>query len=280
MQVFVNISSRGCFYSKELCPSAFTGWLELRWAPFLPHLKLLPGTGSIQILSYTLQRWSLVPIRDQNLAAHPSHELVHTSFVWGPVDDPNQSLSSSATPHTHPFVMAGWLRAYSQSLGHSPLATGFSQSLGPFPLPRACSQSLGPFPACPGLRPFPQILGHLPLPSFRTTIIDHRYTWALRGPTHYCNPAGCSYGMVHPLICERKSVQLTSSSHSRSYGWSLFTVLESLAILVINPRWSFPLQWDLHHTHTMVPLPTILGQQPFWLKPLPHIIYEDRTFCF
>jgi hypothetical protein len=85
MQVFVNISSSGCFYSEELCPSAFTGWLELRWAPFLSHSQLLPGTGSIQILSYTLQRWSLVPMRDQSLVAHPSCMLVHTSFVWGPV---------------------------------------------------------------------------------------------------------------------------------------------------------------------------------------------------
>jgi hypothetical protein len=68
-------------------------------------LQLLPGIGSIQILSYTLQRWSLVPIRDQSLAAHPSHELIHTSLVWGPVDDPSQSLSSFVTPHTHPFVV-------------------------------------------------------------------------------------------------------------------------------------------------------------------------------
>jgi hypothetical protein len=234
MQVFVNISSRGCFYSKELCLSAFTSWLELQWAPFLPRSQLLPGTGSIQILSYTLQRWSLIPIRDQSLAAHLSHEFVHTSCVWGPVDDPSQSLFSSATPHTHPFVMVGWLRAYSQYLGHSPLATGFSQSLGPFLLPRAFPQSLGSFPACPGLRPFPQFSGSLPLPSFRITIIDHRYTWALRGPTHYCNPAGCSYGMVRPLICERKLVQLTCPSHTGSYGWLLFTALESLATLVIN----------------------------------------------
>jgi hypothetical protein len=105
MQVFVNISSRGCFYSEELCPSAFTHWLELQWAPFLPCSQLLPGTGSISILSYSLQMWSLVPIRDQSLVAHLSHELIHTSFVWGPVDDPSQSMSSSATLHTHPFVV-------------------------------------------------------------------------------------------------------------------------------------------------------------------------------
>jgi hypothetical protein len=85
MQVFVNISWRGCFYSEELCPSAFTGWLELWWAPFLLCSQLLPGTGSIQILSYTLQRWSLVPIRDQSLVAHPRCMLVHTFFVWGPI---------------------------------------------------------------------------------------------------------------------------------------------------------------------------------------------------
>jgi hypothetical protein len=30
---------------------------------------------------------------------------VHTSLVWGPVDDPSQSLSSSVTPYTHPFVI-------------------------------------------------------------------------------------------------------------------------------------------------------------------------------
>jgi hypothetical protein len=83
----------------------FTCWLDLRWAPFLPCSQLLPGIGSIQILSYTLQRWSLVPIRDQSLLAHPCCELVHTSCVWGPVDDPSQSLSSSATPHTHHYVV-------------------------------------------------------------------------------------------------------------------------------------------------------------------------------
>jgi hypothetical protein len=50
-----------------------------------------------------------------------------------------------------------------------------------------------------------------------------------------------SYGKAHSLICERKKTQLTSPSHSRSYGWLLFTTLESLATLVINPRWTFQL---------------------------------------
>jgi hypothetical protein len=48
--------------------------------------------------------FQLVPIRDQSLAAYPSHELVHTYFVWGPVDDPSQSLFLPATLHTHPFA--------------------------------------------------------------------------------------------------------------------------------------------------------------------------------
>jgi hypothetical protein len=57
---------------RKLCQSVFTGWLGLRWAPFLPRSQLLPRTGSILILSYTLQRWSLVPIGDERLAARPS----------------------------------------------------------------------------------------------------------------------------------------------------------------------------------------------------------------
>jgi hypothetical protein len=46
MQVFVNISSRGCFYSEELCLSAFTGLLELCGVPFLLRSQFLPGTRS------------------------------------------------------------------------------------------------------------------------------------------------------------------------------------------------------------------------------------------
>jgi hypothetical protein len=115
MQVFVNISSRGCFYSEELCLSVFTGWLELRWAPFLPCSQLLPGTGSIQILSYTLQRWSLVPIRDQGLVAHPSLELIHTSCMWAPANNPSQSLFLPATLHTHPFAAPTSVRCLHRS---------------------------------------------------------------------------------------------------------------------------------------------------------------------
>jgi hypothetical protein len=77
--------------------------------------------------------------------------------------------------------------------------------------------------------------------------------------------------MARPLICMREKIQLTLSSHSRPYGWSYFTAQESLATLVISPWWTFPVQWDLHHTLTMVPLPTFLGQQPLWLLTTKHI---------
>jgi hypothetical protein len=112
MQVFVNISSWGCFYSKELSPSVFTGWLELRWAPFLPRSQLLPGTGSILILSYTLQRWSLIPMRDQSLIAQPSRELRPHFLGVGPSqwskpitvllrDPADPPFCKSIFPYTH-----------------------------------------------------------------------------------------------------------------------------------------------------------------------------------
>jgi hypothetical protein len=31
--------------------------------------------------------------------------LVHTSFVWGPANDPSQSLFLLTTVHTHPFAV-------------------------------------------------------------------------------------------------------------------------------------------------------------------------------
>jgi hypothetical protein len=76
---------------------------------------------------------------------------------------------------------------------------------------------------------------------------------------------------ARPLICKREKIQLTVPSHSRPYGWPYFTAQESLATLVINLRWIFQLQWDLHHTLTMVPLPTFLGRQPPWLLTTSHI---------
>jgi hypothetical protein len=193
MQVFVNISSRGFFYSEELCLSAFTGWLELWWAPFLPCLQLLPGTGSISILSYTLQRWSLVPIRDQSLVAHPSCMLVHTSFVWGPVDDPSQSLSFSTTLHTHPFVI------------HCTIAD--------FPWTTMMLEVNFPW-----LTSSPSQLTFLWTAADQFLTIHHRHrvpvgrkgSHPLHSPTDeqltVFTPPNEQHGLVHPLICERKSV--------------------------------------------------------------------------
>jgi hypothetical protein len=243
MQVFINISSRSCFYSQELCPSAFTGWLELRWAPFLPCSQLFPGTGSIQILSYTLQRWSLVPIRDQNLVAHPSCMLVHTSCVWGLVDDPSQSLSFFATPHTHPFVIHYTIVDFTWTT--MMLEVNFPWTTSSPSQLTFLWTAAGQF---------------LKIHPRHRVPVGRKGSHPLHSPSEWT--AYCIYllnehhGPVHSLICERKSAQLTSPSHSRSYGWPLFTVLESLATFVINPRWTFQLQWDLHQQHISYHGPT------------------------
>jgi hypothetical protein len=124
-------------------------------------------------------------------------------------------------------------------------------------------------------------LGNLP-PLLPQSIIDRENRGIIRGfhPSQSSSQGDNCSGTARLLICKREKIQLTLLSHSRSYGLSYFTAQESLATLVISPRWTFQLQWDLHHTHTMVPLPTVLGQQPFWSKPLLHINYENRTFCF
>jgi hypothetical protein len=115
-------------------------------------------------------------------------------------------------------------------------------------------------------------LGTLP-PLLPQSIIDHQNRGILMGipPSRSSAQGDNCYGTTCPLICKREKIQLTLSSHSRSYGWPYFTAQESLATLVINPRWTFQLQWDLHHTLTMVPLPTFLGRQPPWLLTTSHI---------
>jgi hypothetical protein len=107
MQVFINISSRGCFYSEELCPSTFAGWLELRWAPFLPCSQLF-RTGSIQIISYTLQRWSLVPIRDQRLAAQPGNRSRPHFLGVGPSQWSKPITIPSRDPAYPPFCSSNF----------------------------------------------------------------------------------------------------------------------------------------------------------------------------
>jgi hypothetical protein len=106
--------------------------------------------------------------------------------------------------------------------------------------------TIAPYPVTPDYSsrvPCDAWLG-LALPQ---SIIDHQYCGTFGVPPSYSpRKLLIGYGKVHLLICERKSVQLTSLPHSRSYDWPLFTALESLATFVINPRWSFQLQWDLH----------------------------------
>ena len=52
------------FYSEDLCPSVFTGLLELRGVPFLPRSQFFPRTRSDQPHFYTLQRCAALPMRD------------------------------------------------------------------------------------------------------------------------------------------------------------------------------------------------------------------------
>src|SRR3954462_12859464 len=60
-----------------------------------------PEQGVTSYSSYTLQRCVTLPMRDQILDAQPGESFPSTlPMVWGPVDDPSQSMSFSATPHT------------------------------------------------------------------------------------------------------------------------------------------------------------------------------------
>jgi hypothetical protein len=196
MQVFVNISSRGCFYSEELCPLAFTGWLELWWAPFLPCSQLLPGTGSIHILSYTLQRWSLVPIRDQGFVAHPSSFPVHTFSCVGP--------SQWSEPITIP----------SRDLAYPPFC---GSNFGSLPSPDYVFGSCWPRHTCPSwqwVTPTSLVtpcgntsLGTLP-PSLPQSIIDRQDRGILTGipPSRSSSQGDNCYETARPLICKREKI--------------------------------------------------------------------------
>jgi len=65
MQVLITISSKGCFYSEELCPSAFTGLLELHGVPFRQRSQFqIPEQGvtghillhSVEVCFFTHKR--------------------------------------------------------------------------------------------------------------------------------------------------------------------------------------------------------------------------------
>jgi hypothetical protein len=124
-------------------------------------------------------------------------------------------------------------------------------------------------------------LGTLP-PSLPQSIIDSQNRGIIKG-----TPPIPKLHAGRQLLWNGASVDIQegkdtadSSVPFQTLWLTVFMAQESLATLVINPMWTFQLQWDLHHTLTMVPLPTILGQQPFRSKPLLHINYEKRTFCF
>src|SRR3954466_4423940 len=59
-----------------------------------------PKQGVTSYSSYTLQRCVTLPMRDQLLVAQPGSLPVHNSMLWGPLDDPSQSLPSPR-PHMY-----------------------------------------------------------------------------------------------------------------------------------------------------------------------------------
>src|SRR3954469_9246277 len=63
--------------------------------------------GVTSYSSYTLQRCITLPMRDQILDEQPGESFPSTlPMVWCLVDDPSQSLSFSATPHTPQLLYA------------------------------------------------------------------------------------------------------------------------------------------------------------------------------
>jgi hypothetical protein len=159
--------------------------------------------------------------------------IVHTSLVWGPVDDPSQSLSSSMTPHAHPFVVP---TSETIHIGRLCIVVGPTSidtiHAGRLPAGSFQLRFNLPTPVFYYLVFLTSVdiphAGLLHIGSFRPrahvgrlqSIIDHQYHGIIKGiPPSCCSQQETnSYGLVHPLICRRKLVQLTSPSHTRSNG--------------------------------------------------------------
>jgi hypothetical protein len=213
--------------------------------------------------------WSLVPIGDQRFAARPDI-LSRPCFLgmWP---------SRWSEPITVP----------SRDLAYPPFC---GSNFGLLPSPVYTFGSCRPQHTChwQWVTPTGLITHHgntgldtLPMLLLQS-IIDRQNHGILMEilPSRSSTQGDNCYGTARPLICKREKIQLILQFHSRSYGWPYFAAQESLVTLVINPRWTFQLQWDLHHTHTMVPLPTFLGRQPPWLLTTIHINLRKQNLCF
>src|SRR3954471_24640718 len=101
MQVFINISSKVAFILKSYVHQPSRVYQNLHGVPFPPRSQLLPGIGSnkLQFLHFAEVRY--FTHERSNPCCTTGRSFPSTfPMVWGRVDDPSQSLSFSATPHT------------------------------------------------------------------------------------------------------------------------------------------------------------------------------------
>src|SRR3954464_11884653 len=93
MQVFVNISSKVVFILKSYVCKPSRVYQNFHGVPFPPRSQLLPGTGSnkLQFLHSVEVRYFIH--ERSNPCCTTGRSLPSTlPMVWGPVDDPIQSL--------------------------------------------------------------------------------------------------------------------------------------------------------------------------------------------
>jgi hypothetical protein len=116
------------------------------------------------------------------------------------------------------------------------------------------------FLQCQVPRTTPCLLSHLSHPISKHLLYAHEFIFLskknfcfwkfgvdqfLASQTGISAPMGRISGgggrIIRANFGKRKSVQLTSPSHFRSYSSPLFMMLESLGTFIIDPRWTFQL---------------------------------------
>ena len=96
MQVFINTSSKVAFILKSYVRQPSRVYQNFHGVPFPPRSQLLPGTGSnklqflhsAEVRHFTHERSNLRCTTGQLIP-------IHNSMMWGPEDDPSQSLPPS-----------------------------------------------------------------------------------------------------------------------------------------------------------------------------------------
>jgi hypothetical protein len=193
MQVFVNISSRDFFYSENY-PVSLHRLTRASMGSF-PAAFIAPSRNKEypDTFLHSAEVVTCTHKRPKHCCTTRQIIHVHTSLVWGPVDDPSQSLSSSMTLHTHPFVIHCTIANFPGTTmvleANFPWTT-FSPSQLTFLWPAAG--------------------------QFHTIHPRHRVPMGCKGfhPLHsptewtacWIHLPNEKHGPVHPLICKRKSV--------------------------------------------------------------------------